>query len=105
MTSTLLFNIFIYDLIRILNADNRASLAYADDIMVCCSGSYLFNAIESVELWCTKNFIQINKSKSQILQLKIDNRTPDPSYRKIRGIPIRTSAKYLGVTIDNNFSF
>ena len=47
----------------------------------------------------------MNYKKSAILQIKADNRTPEPTVTQIRGIPVVTSYKYLGVQINNCLRF
>ena len=43
--------------------------------------------------------MQINVSKSAIMAIRVDARTPQVEWKDYKGIPIVTEYKYLGLTI------
>ena len=62
---------------------------YADDAVITCTGDVqLYNTLSVLERWASSNMIAINKSKSAILKLRVDRRTPAPTYDYIRGFPV-----------------
>lgn len=61
--------------------------------------------IDEVVKWCELNDLSINRSKSAILQIRVDKRTPRARNPYARGIPFLANAKYLGFTIDDDLSF
>ena len=69
--SPILFNLFINDLIKLLEKKTHSTFAYTDDIAVICDGiGQLDDAIESILLWSNENEIELNKNKSGILIIK-----------------------------------
>ena len=75
-----LFNIYINDLITKLNHHSYA-LAFADDIAVVANGEdELIKTIEITQKWSDENYIEVNKSKSGILIVRKDRRTPMPLF-------------------------
>ena len=101
MLSPDLFNIYINDLINILEEAGLNPIAYADDLAVLCDGEDKLNeAINIIEAWGIENDISVNKKKSGLLV--IQNNKID--VENIRGYPIKNWYKYLGVRIDYNLS-
>jgi hypothetical protein len=105
--SPLPFNLYIDGLIEVLTDDSfldRTSNAFADDIVLLCSDRRLNGAIYDIEHWCLTNDTQLNRNKSQILRLRLDRRTP-MGVTSIKGIPVVPTAKYLGIQVDDDFTF
>ena len=74
MLSPDLFKVYINDLIGILNKARLTPILYADDLAVICDGeSRLFEAMDLIETWAGHNDIEVNKKKSGILVIQIDN--------------------------------
>ncbi len=110
--STLLFNIYINDLLLKLcplhlnhNAPKCIALCYADDLIVAAtSRESLQGAIAIIEKWCKANLISVNARKSKLLCINADK---SKSVFKINGrtIPIVTELKYLGFLITETGSW
>ena len=98
----MLFNIAINSLlVRLADADILTH-AYADDIGFFASSKIqLLKAIKIVESWNAETNIELNKSKSAILAIRVDRRTPKFELSHICGIPVVTEVKYLGVILDD----
>ena len=82
--------------------DVRPVLAYADDIALVCSESQLDTVCDAVERWSSINNIQINKNKSLLMRVKVDSRTPQPTFQNFRGIPVGKTYKYLGIHLSDD---
>ena len=52
-----------------------------------------------------KNNLQLNESKSAILELKTFNRTANKLPCPLEGIEVKTSYKFLGIILNCNISF
>ena len=61
----------------------------------------LDRCIDIIENWSRSNGIDINKAKSGIMQVRKDRRTLPLLAPEIRGYPVVTSYKYLGVQVDD----
>ena len=124
--SPFLFNLYIDDLVRQLEevakqANTRLIagyrdtaveedglgrvLAYADDIALTCEEQDIDSLLDTVEKWCGDNYISVNKSKSLLMRIRVDGRTPVPVETAKRGYPIGTSYKYLGVILPDDLRF
>ena len=80
-------------------------LAYADDIALACEESDIEALLDVVEEWSKANYIEMNKSKSLMMRVRVDGRTPAPAETNRRGIPVGSCYKYLGVTIPDDLRF
>ena len=60
--------------------------------------------MQTVMEWCETHGIAINRQKSQVLSLKVDRRTRQHR-DQVLGIPVVSSAQYLGVKLDDDCSF
>ena len=99
--SPTLFALYINDLLTELNTDNIC-YAFADDLVISCKGKdNLYRALDIVEHWSDNNGIEINRSKSGIMCIRKDARTPNPMETSLREYPMVNQYKYLGVMIDN----
>ena len=80
------------------------TLAFADDIAIMGTSEQIGRKLKIVEEWCKANNITMNARKSNILIMKQDQRTkyPDKAYQNI---PVVQNSKYLGVHLDDDFSF
>ena len=68
--SPFLFNIYIDDLIELLNK-NQICYAYADDfVIICRTEQQLLEAMEIIDKWCKLNEMKVNKRKSAIMKLR-----------------------------------
>ena len=82
-------------------------MIFADDIaLISDSRLALVKGIDSVEQGCSEILMQLNKEKSKIVFVK------PPRYksqkilpRRIKGIEVVKSAKYLRIRIDENLNF
>lgn len=84
-------------------------MLFADDIAILCDCRPSLNkAIKTIDKWCLKNKLQLNKQKSNIVFIKAKPRSKKlekdiPNY--IEGIQVKEVAKYLGLYIDNKLNF
>ena len=79
------------------------ALAFADDIVAVPIGERLLaRTIEATEAWAKANGMEINKDKSGIIMIRADRRTPKHKEAQIKGYPVVTEYKYLGVMIDDS---
>lgn len=87
--------------------ENKASARFfADDLAVYCQDkSQLSAAWRKIESWSRNNKIQINKRKSAVLELRVDNRTPMPVNWDFYDIPLVKEYKYLEVVIIDTLKF
>ena len=70
--SPVLFNLFINDLL-IGGPQDSKILAFANDIVfICKTKTVLKKCISYINEWSLKNNMQVNKSKSGILPIKVD---------------------------------
>ena len=97
ITSPILFNLFLNELIVILSQNSFEVLAYADDIAVICKNEKeLDNVISIIESWTNTNKLLLNKKKSAIMTIgKRKNK-----WVKYRGFPIVNQYRYLGILIN-----
>lgn len=106
LLSPTLFNVYVDDLLHKLSASNIRLLAYADDLTMMSTGPLeLRVAIKMVKDWGEQNDIKVNNSKSAILPIRADRRTPLPSFRQLLGIPVQDKYRYLGIMIDSPVTF
>ena len=100
MLSPTLFSIYINSLLTDLEEVTVSRHAYADDLaIVCYDLKKLKQAITIITQWCERTKMALNKAKSGIMVVRVDNRTRPIKQKEISGIPIVTSYKYLGVQI------
>ena len=99
--SPVLFNLFINELVQLLNEKGFA-LAFADDLVAVAKGlDELDLAIQITENWCKVNQLEINKTKSAIMGLRKDRRTPLPIEDEYLDYPVVNEYNYLGVILDD----
>ena len=109
--STLLFNLYINDLLKNLSAikndssTNTTALCYADDlIIVTNSKKDLEKSIKILESWCGINFFDISVPKSKVLVIN-DKDLSEKVYIKNKEIEKVHEIKYLGFYISENGSW
>lgn len=74
------------------------NLSYADDTAIMADSlEELHKGFQIVEKWAKENKIQLNKLKSAVIKMKVDDRTPDPLLWDFHGIDLVESYKYLGM--------
>jgi hypothetical protein len=100
-----LYSLYSADLIREVAGLGVKIMAFADDILIITNErAKLFKALNTILKWCECNNSEVNKAKSGILISKLDGRTRNPPQSHLRGIPIVSSYKYLGITVSNTFN-
>lgn len=105
VTSPLLFNIYINELLVKLNDEGVETLAFADDIAFAASGDdVLHKAIGIVKQWSSDFGIEINYCKSAAMIIRPDRRSKW-KITQVHNIPIVETYKYLGVLLDDTGSF
>jgi hypothetical protein len=76
------------------------SYFFADDIVVFAQNEEELKAIwKKIMEWSEENEIKVNKAKSAVLELRIDQRTPTTRVSPIQGVPLEKTYKYLGIQI------
>ena len=76
MLSPALFSMYINTLIEELEPLTNYTMAFADDLaFVNTSIVELEKAIETVEKWCLRYGMQINKEKSGVMAVRLDKKT------------------------------
>lgn len=101
--SPTLFAIYIDDLLRQIQNEGLQVLAYADDLVVYADSVRELNrATEILDEWSGLNGIRINRKKSAILELRVDQRTQSQLETMFKGYPVQKTYKYLGTLIDND---
>jgi len=111
--SPFLFNIYIDDLLHDIhfmqpkhtfgrrNALNTKIWAYPDDLLVTGEDKVFVDTLrKTLDRWTALNGIEVNFSKSAIMTLRKDRKTPKRKW-KLRGFPWVTSYNYLGVRLDD----
>jgi hypothetical protein len=106
----LLFNIFINDLCNAIN--HSRYLLFADDIKIFRAirspydCSLLQSDIDSVQSWCTANFMKLNISKTRVISFSRKTNTLFFQYKLCHSSITRTdSIKDLGVFTDSKLHF
>ena len=108
-----MFIVYINDLPLSLKQSN--ALMYADDTVLYCSSSSakavrkLVQAdIDNVQIWCKKNRLKLNVSKTKIMTFMSDHtrkgHTKFRFYLKVREIEEVENYIYLGTSLDNRLS-
>ena len=101
MLSPTLFNVFLDDLLGTVQLSGAKTLAFADDVVIIAQGKVqLLTALNQLEKWSVENCMTINRSKSAILVIRADKKTPN-DLSPIRGIPITEKYKYLGLEVSD----
>jgi hypothetical protein len=101
--SPILFNIYINDLIEMINQNTNIGYGYADDIIIICEDrTETIKIINKIEIWSKENTMDLNKNKCGILNIR---KTKDKNARKeIKNIPIVKEYKYLGIIFDEKLN-
>jgi hypothetical protein len=97
-----LFNIFINDLITMINDILGVRVfAYADDIAIIADSRWrLVETIKLITNWCLSNYMSLNKNKSFIMFIPKNKRRSKKKIindTEIEDIKVVESCKYLGV--------
>ena len=95
------------DLVQELDDNGFDVYAYADDLAVVGREEVRAKeAIDIIEKWTERNDMIINRKKSGIMFLKKrDYKKSRKEYDHIMDIPIVKEYKYLGIWMDDHFSF
>ncbi len=107
-----LFDIFINELVIELRDSNRVNpddmFLYADDLAIGAENLHDIQAIiATIENWAARNRMEVNKSKSAIMQIKSTRVTKVHLTTEIKeylGYPVVTKYKYLGIIVDETLS-
>ena len=103
--SCCLFLAAINSLVDELSSCTEQVFGFADDIaFITRSRISMQRALLVVDHWCSRFTMTLNKSKSAILVIRKDKRTPAAAYEAVNGIPVKTVYKYLGVCFKDNGS-
>jgi len=108
--SPYLFNVYIEDLFKLLIEDKLVPMdnimAYADDILVICTGlPTLKNIIRLIEKWTKENGMVLNKKKSAIVEfLPRMAKSEFLSAKTILDVPIEKKYKYLGLWLNQKLN-
>ena len=98
--SPILFNLFINDLIILLEINGIMVRAYADDITWVCTSIYQTRrAVEIMENWITINKMKINPTKSGIIRILL-RKGKIKQISNWLNIPEVSAYRYLGITIN-----
>ena len=98
--SPILFNLFINDLIILLEINGIMVRAYADDIAWVCTSIYQTRrAVEIMENWSTINKMKINPTKSGIIRILL-RKGKIKQISNWLNIPEVSAYRYLGITIN-----
>ena len=66
-----MFNLYIYELIDVLQQNDVEVRAYADDLVLATqSQTQMTKSIEAIDTCCSNNNIKVYRSKSAVLLLK-----------------------------------
>jgi membrane glycosyltransferase len=69
--SPILFNIYINDLIEMINQNTNIGYGYADDIIIICEDrTETIKIINKIEIWSKENTMDLNKNKCGILNIR-----------------------------------
>jgi hypothetical protein len=102
--SPILFNLFVNDLLLIMQSHGISTRAYADDIVcICKSSQEAEKAIDVMKVWSTANRMKVNSSKSGILRI-LSRKGKAQSTSNSLSIPEVTSYWYLGIKITQSLN-
>ena len=104
MASPFLWNIFVNKLLSKLEKLKVRACAFTDDIVLVSNNDVnLIKGITFLKKWAAARNLAVNNSKSGIIYMR--QQMSYASYQSmptaICGIPVVTSYKWLGITIDN----
>ena len=95
-----LFSIYINSLLKELEPTTISRHAYADDLAIVCYDQFqLEKSIKTIQDWCTRTKMALNKAKSGILVIRVDGRTRQIKRKDFAGIPVVNSYTYLGLKV------
>jgi hypothetical protein len=78
--------------------------AFADDLTVICYGDNMLRKVwKTIKKWSKDNRVPLNISKSSVLQVKKDQRTPDQVLWTFE-VPLVKEMKYLGIWLRDDLS-
>lgn len=98
MSSPILFNVFVEDLLDKLDQFGITTLAYADDFaLILKDKDSVKKSIEFIQSWSRENSMILNKQKSGIVSLVGKRKRNLIEDNEIEGVPIVDSYKYLGI--------
>lgn len=61
-------------------------------------------AWKAIEKWSLDNQIEINKKKSAVMIVKVDQRTPNPIVWDFNDIELQRQYKYLGIQLKDDLN-
>ena len=109
--SPFLWNLVVDSLLKLFKKEHLQ--AFADDISSLNIGNDVTTTFEQttrkikeINEWCEKQGLKISALKTQVIYwTKTDDKHPNSIKVKGIDIPLSTSVKYLGVTIDNKLNW
>ena len=110
----ILYILYVKDIEAIAQKHQIKVHIYADDVQlyVPCNSSSTFDNLRKclleIQEWATNNYLKLNQDKTQILCISSKNCTcTKPQQLNVMGelINVKTSAKYLGIWLDEHLSF
>jgi len=109
--SPYLFGIYIEDLFKEISITQSLApmeniLAYADDILIVCTGyKTLKDVIQTTEMWAKRNGMILNKKKSAIVEfLPRHGQSRFIEAESLLGIPVERKYKYLGLWLNQKLT-
>ena len=108
LISPILFNIYINDLLQILEVNRTSASAYADDLCFSASSTQEVEfTLRTIDHWCSGNDMEINWKKTKIIKLlprsspvKVDSFKPLYEGK----LEFVTEYKYLGAPLDDKMT-
>jgi ribonuclease HI len=112
--SPLLWLLVINEVLLKLEADRFNVVAYADDVVILCSGLFpstisdrVNKALRLVEKWANSNGLGVNPDKTELVLFTGKRKTPPFNTPSIGGkkLILSNEAKYLGVILDSKLNW
>ena len=109
---TILFNIYMNYLHRVIDSDNCQVIQYADDTFLYSShtneniaGSYLEKNFEKLCYYFQSRQLMMNNKKTEYIVFAPSKKSRTPSHLKVNDVNIVRSIRYLGIILDDKLNF
>ena len=106
----ILYSLYVAEIEEIASSYNINVHVYADDVILYASSdciSEFKECIDKINQWTSANYLKLNNKKTQLMCLSPKRSTINkPLYINLLGenISVQSSAKYLGVWLDENLT-